>query len=100
MSAQAGQRVIDWFDSTLYTRLEPNASIVVIQTRWHQADLSGYLMESHEDKWDLIKFPALAEDSKDILGRLEGEALCPERFPAARLNEIKKIVGCNIFAGL
>jgi hypothetical protein len=40
MSAQARERVVEWFNSTLYTRLEPNASIVVIQTRWHEADLS------------------------------------------------------------
>lgn len=100
MSPVARERVIDWFNSTLYTRLEPNASILVIQTRWHERDLSGYLLNSHSDAWDLIRFPALAEDADDILGRAQGEALCPERFPAERLTAIKDIVGSHVFAGL
>lgn len=100
MSPQARDRVIDWFNSTLYTRLEPGASIILIQTRWHEMDLAGYLMTSHSDPWELIRFPALAEDTVDIIGRAEGEALCPERFTSARLNEIKAVVGSHIFAGL
>lgn len=100
MSPVARERVIDWFNSTLYTRLEPNASILVIQTRWHENDLSGYLLNSHSDPWELIRFPALAEGEDDILGRAQGEALCPERFSAERLNAIKIVVGSHIFAGL
>jgi predicted phage terminase large subunit-like protein len=99
MSPTARERVIDWFNSTLYTRLEPDASIIVIQTRWHEDDLTGYLLDRHDDDWELLRFPALAEDDEDLLARAEGEALCPERYSAERLEEIKKI-GSYIFAGL
>src|SRR5438876_11201146 len=34
----------EWFKSDIYTRLEPGASIVLIQTRWHEDDLSGRLL--------------------------------------------------------
>ncbi len=89
MSATHRKKVIDWFNGTLYTRLEPGASIVVVQTRWHERDLAGYLEHEHDDDWDIIRLPALAEDEDDLLGRAEGEALCPERFPAERLEKIK-----------
>jgi hypothetical protein len=38
------QRVWDWYTSTAYTRLMPGGAIVVINTRWHDDDLSGKLM--------------------------------------------------------
>ncbi len=99
MSATKRQLVIDQFNSTLYTRLEPNGSIVVIQTRWHERDLSGYLISEHADDWEHINLPALAEPD-DLLGRVEGEPLCPERFTAETLAQIKKGVGTHMFAGL
>jgi len=72
-------RIIEWFNSTLYSRLEPNATIIVVMQRWHEEDLTGYLVNEHNDDWQLIRLPALAEED-DALGRAEGEALCPERY--------------------
>lgn len=74
--------------------------LVSHNTRWHERDLSGYLINEHSDPWQLIRYPAIAEDDNDILGRAEGDALCPPRFPIERLNEIKHVVGSHIFAGL
>src|SRR5690606_11015979 len=34
------QRVWDWYRSVFYTRRAPGASIVLINTRWHELDLS------------------------------------------------------------
>jgi predicted phage terminase large subunit-like protein len=98
-SPQARGRLIDWFKSTLYTRAEPGAAIVVIMTRWHEMDLTGYLTREHADKWTQICYPALAEDN-DIIGRQPGEALCPHRFSASRLAQIKKTLGSYMYAGL
>jgi predicted phage terminase large subunit-like protein len=92
-------KVISWFDGTLYNRLEPKGSIVVIQTRWHTEDLTGYLLNEHSDDWIHIRYPALAEED-DILGRKEGESLCPERYSEETLNQIKKAIGSYNFAGL
>jgi predicted phage terminase large subunit-like protein len=99
MSPVARNRVIEWFNSTLYTRLEPDASILVIQTRWHEDDLSGYLLNHHRDNWKLIRFPALAEED-DALGRAEGDPLCPERYSKQKLLQLQENLGSYVFAGL
>ena len=33
----------EWYQSTLFTRLEPNSAIIVVMTRWHQDDICGKL---------------------------------------------------------
>jgi predicted phage terminase large subunit-like protein len=59
-------KTYEWFCDDLYTRLEPNASIILIQTRWHEDDLAGRLLKDSEEegaeKWEVISLPALAED--------------------------------------
>ena len=99
MSIEKRRGLVEWFNSTLYTRLEPGATLVVVQTRWHEKDLTGYLEKEHGDRWTKICFPALAEGA-DVLGRSEGEALCPERFSREALLGIKNGVGSQVFTGL
>lgn len=87
----------DWFNDDLYTRLEPGGEIIVIQTRWHDDDLSGRLqkqsLEEDGEHWEVVSLPALAEEN-DPLGRKPGEALCPERYDRAALLRIKsKLTG-------
>lgn len=82
------QRLKDWFDTTFYTRQEPGASIILLMTRWHHDDLAGYLINDHNDDWELISLPALAEEN-DPLGRQVGDALCPERYDEVALERIK-----------
>ena len=93
------KNVIDWFEGTLYTRLEPGASIVLIMTRWNEADIVGHLINNHSDNWLRIRPPALAEES-DPLGRAEGEALCPERYDVVAINKIKAGMHSMKFAAL
>jgi predicted phage terminase large subunit-like protein len=83
------KRTYEWFESDVYTRREPNASIIIEHTRWHDEDLSGYLINEHGDDWQHIHLPALAEED-DILGRDEGEPLCPERWSKESLEKTKK----------
>jgi len=57
-------RVWEWFNDDIYTRMEPNAAIILIQTRWHEDDLAGRLLKEMEDggeQWDVVSLPALAE---------------------------------------
>lgn len=98
-SPTARKRVIDWFNGTLYHRLEPNGTVILVQTRWNEGDLAGYLLSDHEDDWVEIRLPALAEEN-DPLGRAEGEALCPERYDEEALQKIRRAVGAEVFAGL
>lgn len=54
----------DWFNDDIYTRLEPNAAIILIQTRWHEDDLAGRLlndMKNGGEQWEVVSLPAIAE---------------------------------------
>lgn len=99
MSEKVRQSHKDWFGAVAYTRLEPGATVIVCQTRWHEDDLAGYLINEHEDNWTVINLPALAEVG-DMLGRKEGEALCPERYDSEALNKIQKSIGNRFFVSL
>ena len=93
------KKTYDWYRSTAYTRLEPGGAVIIIQTRWHEADLSGMLLNEEPEKWTVISLPALAEEN-DLLGRTAGEALFTSRYNAADLQEIKKTLGSYWFNAL
>jgi predicted phage terminase large subunit-like protein len=92
MSAVIRQKHKDWYLSTFLTRAEPDAAIVIIMTRWHDDDLAGWLLKEQPGQWEVINFPAIAE-GEDILGRKEGEALWPERYPLPVLQGLKANLG-------
>lgn len=75
----------DWWQSTYYTRAEPGARMIHVQTRWHQDDLAGRVLPLGD--WHVIKMPAIREEG----GRMV--ALCPERYPVDELLTIKKQAG-------
>ncbi|MEE4601988.1 MAG: hypothetical protein V2J65_11975, partial [Desulfobacteraceae bacterium] len=39
----------EWFKSTLFTRLEPNGTFILSQTRWTSDDLIGHLLKENSD---------------------------------------------------
>lgn len=80
------KRVWDWYTSTAYTRLMPGGAIIIINTRWHDDDLSGRLLEEQKnggDQWDVLSLPAI--DSN-------GNALWPEWYPLERLEKIRSVL--------
>ena len=92
----------DWYTSTAYTRLEPGGAVVLIQTRWHEDDLAGRVIEKAKqtgEEWDILNLPAIALEN-DAAGRQPGEALWPERYDLARLSEIEKTIGPYWFSAL
>lgn len=91
----------DWWRTTAFTRLEPGGVVVFIQTRWHEDDLGGRLIEDAEDaeNWEVIRLPALAEDD-DPIGRAPGEALCPERFDENALALMRSTMGPDVWSAL
>lgn len=96
------QRVIDWYQSDLYTRLHPGAAIVLIMTRWHSLDLAGWLLDQAKnggEHWDVVSLPALAEEN-DPIGRQPGQALWPERYNEEDFARIKKTIGSYAFSAL
>jgi len=81
----------NWYRSTAYTRLMPGGAIVLIQTRWHEDDLAGRLLQAQEnggDRWEVVSLPAVAGDN-DPLGRASGEALWPAWYPVETLERIR-----------
>src|SRR6202007_1522448 len=45
----------EWFSSVAYTRLMPGGAIVLIQTRWHEDDLAGWLLREHRaENWSVL----------------------------------------------
>lgn len=75
------------FGSTIFTRLLPEASVIILNTRWTANDLIGFVAGELEG-WEYINLPAIAVEN-DPLGRQPGEALSPERFPIKDLREKK-----------
>lgn len=62
-----------FWTSTARTRLGPASIVVVIQTRWHEDDFSGWLLEQAKTdpimpQWDVINIPAQAEKTTDDFG--------------------------------
>jgi predicted phage terminase large subunit-like protein len=99
MSPVTKKMIHEWFDSTFYTRCEPDATIIVLHTRWMEDDLIGYLKSQHKDKWLELRMPAIAEED-DPLGRVIGEALCPQRYDEKKLAKIKEASRALTWAGL
>lgn len=110
-------KVWDWYGSTAYTRLSPGGGMLIIQTRWHDDDLSGRaIIQMHDnirkkvpdgefDHWEIIQYPAEAihdewmnpdrtiteepKHEKSKLLRRTDDALHEERFPKQLLQRIK-----------
>lgn len=89
-SSEQRARVEEFFWSTLWTRREPGATVVVPMVRWHPEDICGLL--ERQGGWTVLSYPAVAEE-RDILGREPGEPLCPERYDTPALEEIKAKIG-------
>ena len=77
----AGRRYIkEWYPAGLRTRLMPDGNIVIINTRYHEDDLCGWLLAMEEkrkkedifkdydadalevDEWEVIKIPAWLDE--------------------------------------
>jgi len=74
------ERVWDWWESQLVTRLAPEASAVVIMTRWHDDDLAGRLILRDPGRWTVLNIAAqCADPATDPLERDEGEYMISTR---------------------
>jgi predicted phage terminase large subunit-like protein len=76
--------VKDWWRMVGSTRLPESGIVVVVQTRWHQDDLIGWLKSEDDHDWRHINIPAQADhdpdkDQVDILGREPGEYMVSAR---------------------
>lgn len=79
------QNTIDYYLNTLKSRANNQAKspIICIMQRLALEDLAGFIIENESEDWDIVKIPALNEET--------GEALWPEKFSAQDLLKLKKL---------
>lgn len=76
------ENIYNWFNDTMFTRLEPHGSIFVCMARWHPDDLAGRLIR---DGWEHLELPAI--DPKTNI------PLWKDRWTIEALTEIKEQLG-------
>ena len=86
--SENGRKYIkEWYPSGLRTRVMPNGSIIIINTRYHYDDICGWLLKQQEElkmtnQWDVIRIPAwLDEDAAELLNLPVGSSYFPEWKP-------------------
>jgi predicted phage terminase large subunit-like protein len=95
----------EWYVYDFLPRLKPNAAVVLIQTRWHEDDLAGRILEAEgiansqdgdrtvfKDRggqWTVVRLPMLAE-ADDPLQRAPGERLWPDWFTDEMVEQAKR----------
>lgn len=105
-SAVVRESVWDWYTSTFFTRLEKDARIVIVMTRWHEDDLVGRLLarskaDPDTDQWTVLNLPAVCELPKSPYDpRDEGDVLWPNKFGPKRMARIKATIGGRDWASL
>jgi hypothetical protein len=75
------KKVIDWWTTVIQSRLVATSLVIVVQTRWNEEDLSGWLKANDgtgtgrdAPRYQVLSIPAQAE-ADDPLGREVGEWL-------------------------
>ena len=69
MSVNGFDDAWEWYTGGPRQRLQPGGSIVLVQTRWSEKDMTGQLLRSMAkdplaDQWEIVELPALFEDDK------------------------------------
>ena len=69
MSVNGFDDAWEWYTGGPRQRLQPGGSIVLVQTRWSEKDMTGQLVRSMAkdplaDQWEIVELPALFEDDK------------------------------------
>lgn len=85
------QSVIDWYQSTIQSRLnKPDGPIIIIMQRLHEEDLSGWLLNGGSgEPWEHLVIPARDES---------GQSFWPEQFPTEMLDRLE-LTSPYVFAG-
>jgi predicted phage terminase large subunit-like protein len=97
--------VKQWFDGTLYSRLDSKKDgvIIIVMQRVHEDDLVGHVLEKGRG-WTHLDLPAIAEEPQaieigdgEVYHRATGEVLHPNREPIEVLEQIKADMGSAVY---
>jgi len=106
-SAKALEDVIEWYKTSLITRLNSpqDGVIIIVMQRLHELDLVGYLLENESDQWTHLYLPAIANEAQAVpIGpsefhyRKPGDLLDPIRLPQSSLDGLKAGMGSIKFS--
>lgn len=121
------EKVWRWYTSTAYTRLESDidasevmeddwlwrdfmrdieagkaepfeGAIVLVQTRWHEDDLGGRLLEQQDhggEQWEVLELPAIRKDETG-----QEVSLWPQKYGLERLRKIRDVIGSRDWSAL
>jgi predicted phage terminase large subunit-like protein len=84
------EAIWDSLNADVLSRLEGQGGVLLCNTRWHLDDPAGRFLEAATkgaDEWEVIHFPALAEEADEY--REVGESIDEDRWPRARFEQIK-----------
>lgn len=98
------ERTWEAYQDDLLTRLKPGGWQILIQTRWHEDDVSGRILPEdyngesgifksrvNGEQWTVLCCPAECERKDDPLGREIGETLWPEWFKDNHFDKFKAV---------
>ena len=88
-------KVFDWYTSGPRQRLQPDARIVIVMTRWGRRDLAGRLIQTStergdgETEWEVIELPAILPSGKPLwpqFWKIEALEALKAELPAHKWN--------------
>lgn len=107
MSDIERQRVNEWFQRVVYTRLNDRSEgvIIIVMQRLHEDDLVGHVLGL--DDWTVLNIPAIAEERmeyrigrhpNDLYERATGEPIDPRREDTEALSRVRHMLGTLNYA--
>ncbi len=85
------EEVWNYFTTVALTRLSPQGSVIITQTRWNEQDLCGKLLENQAKLWKSLKIKAIEED----------ETVCwSSRYTLDDYNKVRQAIGVPQFNAL
>ena len=105
MSETKRETVKQWYNGTLYPRLDSKADdvIILVMQRLHVDDLVGHVLE--QEPWVHLNLAAIAESSQRVqtgpetfIDRRAGDVLHPEHESRETLDDIKSVLGTYAYS--
>lgn len=100
------RRAHSFWQGTAVPRLGPGAKCLLIQTRWHEEDMAGWLLAQEGEgdrakggRWHVVSIPAVADAPDDPLGRPIGTPMISARG-SRDWAAIRKSVGAYVWGAL
>jgi predicted phage terminase large subunit-like protein len=100
----------EWIRHTLRSRLnnQETGVIIIVMQRLHEDDVVGNVLRESGERWEVLNFPAVAEQPQTfawetVIGRLQhhravGDVLHPERMSLEQLEVLRRSLGEYYYA--